>query len=167
MFVFSRREMKRVSGSKVSRLEWDVKGYVCIHKIVDREIWASIPKSRIYARPHGFISEGFFHNGQSALDATFALMASLMPPHIDYIFDVRFSERWPHDIFQLWKGKALEIAAKYPRVYMVAVAEEDSPLWLQISEWKELFEKLGDRILGSFDTPEKAEAFLDECRKSW
>jgi hypothetical protein len=141
-----------------------MKGYVSIHKIVDRQIFASIPKFRIYARLHGFISEGFFQNGQSALDATFALLAALTPPYIDYILDMRFSDLWPHDIFQLWKQKALKILSKYPQVYAVGVAHEDSPLWLQISEWKELFENHGDRILGTFDTPEKAEAFLDELR---
>jgi hypothetical protein len=35
---------------------------------------------------------------------------------------------------------------------------------LQISEWKELFEDHGDRILGTFETPEEAEAFLDKLR---
>jgi hypothetical protein len=143
-----------------------VKGYVSIHKIVDREILASIPKYRIYARPHGFTSEGFFRNGQSALDATFALMASLSPPHIDYILDMRFSDPWPHDIFELWKKKALEIFSKYPQVHAVGVANEDSPLWLQISEWGQLFEKHGNRILGTFGTPEEAEAFLDKLRST-
>jgi hypothetical protein len=141
-----------------------MKGYVSIHKIGDRQIFANANKFRIYARLHGFISEGFFHQGQSALDATFSLLASLNPPHIDYIFDMRFSEELPRDIFQLWKEKALETVAKYPQVYVVGVAHEDSPLWLQVSQWKELFEKHGDRILGTFDTPEKAEAFLDEFR---
>ena len=143
-----------------------MKGYVSIHKIVDREILASIPKYRVYARPHGFTSEGFFQNGQSALDATFALMASLSPPYIDYILDMSFSDPWPHDIFQLWKKKALEIFSKYPQVCAVGVATEDSPLWLQISKWKELFAKHGDRILGTFETPEKAETFLDKLRNT-
>jgi hypothetical protein len=144
--------------------EQDMRGYVSIHKMVDREILASIPKYRIYARPHGFVSEGFFNNGQSALDATFALMASLSPPHIDYILDMRFSAPWPHGIFQLWKKKALEIFSKYPQAHAVGVANEDSPLWLQISEWRQLFEKHGDRILGTFGTPEEVEAFLDKLR---
>jgi hypothetical protein len=142
-----------------------MKGYVSIHKIGDRQIFANTNKFRIYARLHGFISEGFFYSGQSALDATFALLASLNPPHIDYIFDMRFSEELPRDIFQLWKVKALETLSKYPQVCVVGVTNEDSPLWLQISEWKELFEEHGDRILGIFDTPEKAEAFLDDVRK--
>jgi hypothetical protein len=153
-------------GMEILRIkaEQDMKGYVSIHKIVDREILASIPKYRIYARPHGFTSEGFFHNGQSALDTTFALMASLSPPYIDYILDMRFSDPWPHDIFQLWKEKALEIFSKYPQVCAVGVASRDSPLWLQISKWKELFDKHGDRILGTYATPEEAEAFLDKLR---
>jgi len=142
-----------------------MKGYVSIHRIADGQILANIRKFRIYGRLHGFISEGFFHNGQAALDAAFALMASLNPPHIDYILDMRFSDPWPHDIFQLWKKKALEILSKYPQVYAVSVASEDSPLWLQISKWKELFKKHGDRILGAFETPEEAEAFLDKLRK--
>ena len=143
-----------------------MKGYVSIHKIGDRQIFANANKFRIYGRLHGFVSEGFFHQGQSALDATFALLASLEPPHIDYIFDMRFGEEFPRDIFQLWKGKTLETLSNYPQVCVVGVTREDSPLWLQISEWKELFEKHGDRILATFDEPEKAEAFLDELRNS-
>ena len=142
-----------------------MKGYVSVHKVGDRQIFANTAKFRIYARLQGFISEGFFNNGQSALDATFALFASLNPPHIDYIFDMRFSEEFPGDIFQLWKEKALETLSKYPQVYVVGVTNQASPLWLQVSEWKELFEKYGDRILGTFETPEDAEAFLDELRK--
>jgi hypothetical protein len=137
-----------------------MEGYVCIHKITDRQIFASIPKFRIYARLHGFISEGFFHSGQSAL----ALLASLNPPHFDYILDMRFSEPFPQDIFHLWKQKALEILSKYPQAYTVGVTKADSPLWLQISGWKELFERHGERILGTFETPEEAEAFLDMLR---
>jgi hypothetical protein len=143
-----------------------MKGYVSIHRIADGQILANIRKFRIYARLHGFISEGIFQNGQAALDATFALMASLNPPHIDYILDMRFSDPWPHDIFQLWKKKALEILSQYPQVYAVGVTEENSLLWLEISQWKELSKKHRDRILGTFDTPEKAEAFLDKLRKT-
>jgi len=141
-----------------------MKGYVSIHRIADGQILANIQKFRIYGRLHGFISEGIFQNGQAALDAAFALMASLNPPHIDYILDMRFSDPWPHDIFQLWKKKALEILSKYPQVYAVGVTSQDSPLWLQISKWKQLFEKHEGRILGTFETPEKAEAFLDKLR---
>ena len=143
-----------------------MKGYVSIHKTGDRQIFANMSKFRIYARLQGFISEVFFHQGQSALDATFALMASLDPPYIDYILDMRFSEEFPYDIFQLWKRKALEFLSEYPQTYAVAVTEPDSPLWLQVSGWKELFEGHGHRILGTFETPEKAEAFLDKLRKA-
>lgn len=143
-----------------------MKGYVSIHKIGDRQIFANAKKFRIYARLHGFISEGFFYQGQSALDATFALFASFNPSHMDYIFDMRFSEELPHDIFQLWKEKALETLAKYPQLYVAGVADEDSPLWMQVSRWKGLFEKYGDRIVGIFETPEKAEAFLDGLKKA-
>ena len=141
-----------------------MEGYVSIHKIVDREILVNVPKFRIYARLHGFISEGFFQNGQSALDATFALLASLSPPHIDYILDMRFSEPWPHGVFQLWKEKALETLSKHPQAYALGVAKTDSPLCMQIFECKELFEKHGDRILGVFQTPEDSETFLDNLR---
>ena len=141
-----------------------MKGYVSIHKVGDRQIFANAKKFRVYARLHGFISEGFFLQGQAALDATFALLASLDPPCIDYIFDMRFSEELPRDIFQLWQQKAQEAFAKYPQVHVVGVTKDECPLWLQISKWKGLFEKHGDRILGIFDTPEKAEAFLDELR---
>jgi len=92
-----------------------MKGYVSIFRIADGQILANIPKFRIYARLSGFISEGIFNNGQSALDATFALMASLNPPHIDYILDMRFSDPWPNDILKLWKKKALVIFSKYPK----------------------------------------------------
>jgi hypothetical protein len=140
-------------------------GYVNLHRIADGQILANISKFRIYARLTGFVSEGIFKNGQAALDATFALMASLDPPHIDYILDMRFSDPWPIDMLELWKAKALEIFSKYPQVYAVGVAGEDSPFWKQIRDVKVLFQKHGDRILGTFETPEKAEAFLDELRK--
>jgi len=143
-----------------------MKGYVSVYRIADGQILGNISKFRIYARLHGFISEGIFNTGQSALDATFALMASLNPRHIDYILDMRFSDPWPNDILKLWKKKALDILSKYPQVQAVGVTQEDSPLWLQVSKWKELFEKHGDRILGTFATPEKAEAFLDKLRNS-
>ena len=138
-----------------------MKGYVSFHKIGDRQIFVNINKSRIYARLHGFISEGFFHQGESALDSVFALLASFNPPHIHYILDLRFCEEFPGDIFRLWKQKALETFAGYPQLYLVSITNKDSPLWLQISEWKELFEKHGDRIFGTFERLEKAEAFLD------
>jgi len=77
-----------------------MKGYVSIHKIVDREILVNVSKFRIYARLHGFISD------------------------------------------------------------------EGSPLSLQILEWKELFKKYGDRILGIFKTQEDAEDFFDSLRGS-
>ena len=143
-----------------------MKGYVSIHKIGDRQIFANTSKFRIYGRLHGFISEGFFHQGQSALDATVELLASMGPPYIDYIFDMRFSDPFPSDIFELWKEKALEILPKYPQVHVVGVAAKDSPLWLQISQWKELFDQHGHRILGIFETPDEAEAFLDNLRGS-
>jgi len=141
-----------------------MKGYVSIHRIADKQILANLKKFRIYGRLGGFISEGSFQNGQAALDAAFALMASLNPSHIDYILDMRFSDPWPNDILKLWKKKALEILSKYPQVYAVGVTSQDSPLWLQVSKWRELFEKHGDRILGTFERPEEAEAFLDKSR---
>jgi hypothetical protein len=129
-----------------------MKGYVTIHKIV----------SSRRARLAG--SRTFFRNGQSALDATFALLSALSPLHIDYIFDIRMSEAWPQNILQLWKEKALEIFAKYPQVHAVTVANGGSPLRLQILEWKEFFQKYGDRILGIFKTQEDAEEFFDTLR---
>jgi len=141
-----------------------MKGYVSIHRIADGQILANLKKFRIYGRLGGFISEGSFQNGQAALDAAFALMASLNPSHIDYILDMRFGDPWPNDILKLWKKKALEILSKYPQVYAVGVTSQDSPLWLQVSKWRELFEKHGDRILGTFERPEEAEAFLDKSR---
>jgi hypothetical protein len=142
-----------------------MKGYISVHRIADGQILANIRKFRIYARLTGFISEGIFNNGQSALEASIALLASLNPPNIDYILDMRFSDPWPNDILQLWKKKALEIFSKYSQVYAVGVTEENSPFWSQIYDIKVLFQKHGDRILGTFETPEKAEAFLDELRK--
>ena len=141
-----------------------MRGYVSIHRIADGQILVNIKRFRIYARLGGFISEGIFNNGQSALDATFALMDSLRPRHIDYILDMRFSDPWPNDILKLWKKKALEIFSKYPQVYAVGVTSEDSPFWSQIYDIKAIFEKHGDRILGTFETPERAEAFLDKLR---
>lgn len=141
-----------------------MKGYISVHRIVDGQILVNIRKFRIYVRLAGFISEGIFNNGQSALDATFALMASLNPLHIDYILDMRFSDPWPNDILKLWKKKALEMFSKYPQLNAVGVTGEASPFWTQIYDIKVLFQKHGDRILGTFETPEKAEAFLDKLR---
>jgi hypothetical protein len=143
-----------------------MKGYISVHRIADGQILANIRKFRIYARLTGFISEGIFNNGQSALDAIFALMASLDPPRIDYILDMRFSDPWPNDILKLWKKKALEIFSKYPQVYAVGVTGKNSPFWLQIHDMKLLFQVHGDRILATLETPEEAEAFLDKLRNS-
>jgi hypothetical protein len=143
-----------------------MKGYISLHRVADGQILANMSKFRIYARLTGFISEGIFNNAQAALDTTIALMASLNPPHIDYILDMRFSDPWPKDILKLWKKKALDIFSKYPQIYAVGVTGEDSPFWSQIYDIKVLFQKHGDRILGTFATPERAEAFLDELRKS-
>jgi hypothetical protein len=144
--------------------EWKMKGYVSVYRIADGQILANISKFRIYARLQGFISEGIFHKGQSALDATFALMASLNPPHIDYILDMRFSDPWPNDILKLWKKKAIKTLSEYPQVYAVGVAADDSPFWLQVFDIKVLFEEHGDRILRTFRTPQEAEAYLDKLR---
>jgi hypothetical protein len=141
-----------------------MKGYVSLHRTADAQILGNISKFRIYARLGGFISEGIFNNGQSALDAAFAVMASLSPPHIDYILDMRFSDPWPSDILKLWKKKALEIFSKYSQVYAVGVTGENSPFWSQIYDIQAIFMDHADRILGTFETPEKAEAFLDELR---
>jgi hypothetical protein len=141
-----------------------MKGYVAVHKIVDREILANVSKYRIYVRLHGYISEGLFNNGQSALDATFALLSCLNPPHIDYILDMRFSRKFPRKVFHLWQEKSLETLTKYPQVYAIGVTNEDSPLWLQISQWRKIFEVAGERILGVFKKPEEAETFLDKLR---
>jgi hypothetical protein len=78
---------------------------------------------------------------------------------------MRFSDRWPDDILKLWKKKALEIFSKYPQLDAIGITGEDSPFWLQIYDIKVLFQKHRDRILGTFETPEKAEAFLDTLRK--
>jgi hypothetical protein len=142
-----------------------MKGYVSVFRIADGQILANVSKFRIYARLNGFISESIFNNGQSALDATFALMAALGPRHIDYILDMRFSDPWPNDILRLWKKKAVEAFSRYPQVCAVGVTREDSPFWSQIHDMKVLFQNHGDRILGTFETPEKAEAFLDKLRK--
>jgi hypothetical protein len=138
--------------------------YVTVHKIGDREILVDVRKKRVYAKPQGFISESLFRYGQSALDAVFAILAVMEPNHIDYILDTRYCEALPEEELGLWKEKALELASKYPQVHTVGVAATDSPFWLQISQWKDLFEAYGDRILGVFETHEEAEGFLDKLR---
>jgi hypothetical protein len=138
--------------------------YVLVYSSGETGILVDMMKYRIYARLYGFISEGMFRNGQSALDATFALLANLSAPHIDYILDVRGSEPFPEEVFALWKEKALEVLTKYPQVYGLVVGGDESPLWNQIFQWRELFEQYGNRILGAFKIPEEAEAFLDKLR---
>jgi hypothetical protein len=144
-----------------------MKGYVSLYRIADGQILANIKKFRTYARLGGFISEGIFNNGQSALDATFALMVSLEPRHIDYILDMRLSDPWPYDILKRWKKKALETFSKYPQVYAVGIARDDSPFRLQIYDIKAIFVDHADRTLGTFETPEKAETFFDKLRGFW
>jgi hypothetical protein len=138
--------------------------YTIVHKIGDREIFVDTKKKRIYARPHGSLPEDLLRFGQSALDAVIAVFAVLEPPYIDYLFDMRFGEPLAEAPFKIWKEKALEILSKYPQVCVVGIAEEDSPLWLQISQYEELFRVYGNRILGIFKTQEEAEAFLDKLR---
>ncbi len=138
--------------------------YVLVYSSGERGILVNMMKYRIYARFRGFMSEGMFQNGQSALDATFALLANLSAPHIDYILDIRGSEPFPDEVFALWKEKALEVLKKYPQVYALAVFSDETPFWKQISRWRELFEQYGSRILGTFKIPEEAEAFLDHLR---
>jgi len=138
--------------------------YVIVHEIGDRTILVNSKKNRIYAKLRGSISEGLFRYGQSALEAVFAIFAVLEPRYIDYILDMRFSEALPEEVFTLWKDKALELASKYPQACMVAVADRDSPFWMQISGSKEIFQMHGDRMLGVFQTTEEAEAFLDKLR---
>ena len=81
--------------------------YVAVYKSGERGILADMKKYRVYARFYGFMSEGMFRNGQSALDATFAIMANLRAPHIDYILDIRGSEPFPEEVFSLWKETSL------------------------------------------------------------
>jgi hypothetical protein len=138
--------------------------YVLVYKSGERGILADMKKNRVYARFYGFMSEGMFRNGQAALDATFALLANLAALHIDYILDIRASQPFPEGVFALWKEKALEVLTKYPQVYALAVGSEESPFWNQISQWRELVEQYGNRILGTFKIPKEAEAFLDKLR---
>jgi hypothetical protein len=138
--------------------------YVLVYKSGERGILADMTKYRVYARFYGFMSEGIFRNGQAALDATFAILANLHAPHIDYILDIRACEPFPEEVFGLWKEKALEVLIKYPQVYGLVVGAEESPFWEQISQWREFFEQYGNRVLGTFKIPEEAEAFLDKLR---
>jgi hypothetical protein len=147
----------RKEGESVSK-------YVLVYKSGERGILADMTKYRVYARFYGFMSEGIFRNGQAALDATFAILANLSAPHIDYILDIRSCEPFPKEVFGLWKEKALEVLTKYPQVYGLVVGGDQSPFWEQISHWRELFDQYGNRILGSFKIPEEAEAFLDKLR---
>jgi hypothetical protein len=120
----------------VSQQERPMKGYISPYRMADAQILGNMSKFRIYARLGGFISEGIFNKGQSALDATFALMASLSPPHIDYILDMRFSDPWPDDILKLWKKKALEIFSKYSQVYAVVLPEKPLPFGRRFTIFK-------------------------------
>jgi len=138
--------------------------YVLIYKSGERGILADMNKYRVYARFYGFMSEGVFLNGQAALDATFAILANLAAPYIDYILDIRASERFPEEVFGLWKEKALEVLKKYPQVYGSVVGADGSPFWEQVSQWREFFDLHGNRVLGTFKIPEEAEAFLDRLR---
>jgi hypothetical protein len=138
--------------------------YVEVYKSGEREILLDAGKLRVYARFYGFMSEGMFRNGQAALDATFAILAGLKSPHIDYILDIRYGKPFSDKVFELWKEKALELLPKYAQLYTVGVADETSALFTQISQWEQLFTVFEDRIGGIFKLPEEAEAFLDKLR---
>jgi hypothetical protein len=138
--------------------------YVLVCSSGDSGILLDMNKYRVYMRVYSFMSEGMFRNALAALDATFAILDNLRAPHIDYILDTRGSEAFPEEIFALWKAKALEVLTKYPRVYRLLVRGDESPFWEQISQWREFFERYGNRILGTFRIPEDAEVFLDHLR---
>ena len=139
-------------------------GYISVYRSGEREILADIKKCRVYARIQGGMSQGVFLSGQGALDAVFAVLAFLQTAHIDYIMDGRSADAFPDEIFELWKGKALEALPKYPQLNVVGVYDENSRFAQQIFRWNEFFEKYGSRVLGTFKTPEEAEAFLDDLR---
>jgi hypothetical protein len=141
-----------------------VSKYVLVYSSGERGILADMKKYRVYARFYGFMSKGMFNTGQAALDATFAIMANVGAPHIDYILDIRGSEPFPEEVFALWKEKAFEVLTKYPQLHTLAVFGDETPFWKQISQWRELFEQFGNRILGTFKIPEEAETFLDKLR---
>jgi len=139
-------------------------GYVQVYKSGEKEILADMKKCRVYARLHGGMSQGVFLSGQGALDAALAVLAFLEAPHIDYILDGRSADAFPDEVFELWKGKALETLPKYPQLCVVGVYDENSAFAQQILQWSEIFEKYGSRILGTFKTPEEAETYLDDLR---
>ena len=129
-----------------------------------KQISADILKGRVYACFYGPLSESHFNQGQTILDTTFALLDSLKHPEIDYLLDLRFGLPFSERVLELWIGKAVEVLTKYPKVNVVRISDEHSPLWIQISTIQELLDQYEGRIIGVFKTREEADAYLDELR---
>ena len=124
----------------------------------------NIQKCRVYARFNGSLSEPHFNQGQRVLDYAFALLNAMQVPHIDYLFDVRFGLPFSEKVLELWIYKAVEILDKYPKLNVVRISDDYSPLWEQLSTIQRLLDQYEGRIIGVFKTKEEADAYLDELR---
>jgi hypothetical protein len=138
--------------------------YVKLHGDGKKQILADILKGRIYACFYGRLSESHFNQGQTILDTMFALLNTLELSQIDYLLDLRFGLPFSKRVLELWVGKAEEVLTKYPKLNVVRISDEQSPLWLQISTIQGLLDQYEGRIIGVFKTREEADAYLDELR---
>jgi hypothetical protein len=129
-----------------------------------KEISVNILKYRIYARFHGDLSESHFNQGQRILDSAFALLNAMQVPRIDYLFDLRFGLPFSEKVLELWIYKAVEMLDMYPKLNVIRISDDDSPLWQQISAIQGLLNQYEGRIMGVFKTKEEADVYLDGLR---
>ena len=129
-----------------------------------KQIAVNLPKSRVYARFHGNLSESHFNQGQGILDSAFALLNAMQVSHIDYLLDLRFGLPFSERILDLWVRKADEILTKHPNLNVVRISDDNSSLWQQLSSIQRLLDQYEGRIIGIFKTKEEADAYLDELR---
>jgi hypothetical protein len=138
--------------------------YVKFYGNGKKEISVNIQKARVYARFHGELPEPHFSQGQKVLDSAFAFFNTMNVPQIDYLLDVRFGLPFSEKVLKLWAHKAVETLNKYPKLNIVRISHDDSPLWGQISAIQGLLNQYEGRIIGVFKTKEEADVYLDELR---
>jgi hypothetical protein len=138
--------------------------YVKLYADGKKEISLNIQKGRIYARFNGSLSESHFNQGQRVLNSAFALLAAMEFSHIDYVLDLRFGLPFSEAVLKLWKEKGFQTHEKYPQLRVAAISEEQSPLWVQISEQQELLDRFEGRTIAVFKTREEADTSLDRLR---
>jgi hypothetical protein len=138
--------------------------YVKFYGNGKKEISVNIQKGRVYARFHGDLPEPHFHQGQKVLESVFVFFNTMNFPQIDYLLDLRFGFPFSEKVLELWVHNAVETLNKYPKLNVVRISDDDSPLWQQISKLQGILGQYEGRIMGVFKTKEEADVYLDGLR---